>query len=399
MPGVIKDELLDAQLMRAMSYAPYGGADVGECFAIGERINKADLDLWFSAWNEAAQKIRAAADESAKAGNRASARDGYLRASNYLRTAASMLIGAPVDDRFREAMHQQIETFRLGAQLFDLPPDILEIPYEGTTLPGYFFRASDDGKPRPTLILTDGYDGTVEELYFATGAEALRRGYNVLAFDGPGQGSVILDQGIVFRPDWENVVIPVVDFALTIPEIDAKKLVLVGWSFGGYLAPRAAASEHRLAACVSDCGPYDLWEAAQAKFPPPLIEQIKKGNRVGEVITEKLLDYVEKKPTAGWAIRRNLWVHGFDDMLDFLKVCNQYSLKGREADIACPTFVCNTDVDDLSSNAKEFFDKLTCEKEFVTFKAADGAGAHCEIGGRLQYHQRVFEWLERVLPN
>ena len=62
------------------------------------------------------------------------------------------------------------------------------IPYAGTTLPGYFFRAGPEPDPRPTVILTGGYDGTAEELYFSNGAAALARGYNVLAFDGPGQG-------------------------------------------------------------------------------------------------------------------------------------------------------------------------------------------------------------------
>ncbi len=102
---------------------------------------------------------------------------------------------------------------------------------------------------------------------FASGAAALRRGYNVLAFDGPGQGAVILEQGVPFRPDWETVVKVVVDYALTLPEVDPVKLVLLGWSFGGYLAPRAAAKEHRLATCISDCGPYDLGEASMERVP------------------------------------------------------------------------------------------------------------------------------------
>ncbi|MER6010096.1 alpha/beta hydrolase family protein [Streptomyces bluensis] len=70
-------------------------------------------------------------------------------------------------------------------------------------------------------------------------AGALRRGYNVIAFDGPGQGSTVREQGLHFRPDWEAVVTPVVDFALTVPEAEAERLVLIGMSVGGYLAPRA----------------------------------------------------------------------------------------------------------------------------------------------------------------
>lgn len=400
MAMITKDDLFDAQLLRAASYAAYGAADLGECLAIGKRIDKVDGGLWFDEWNKAAQAIRSAADASAQQGSTASARDGYFRASNYLRTAALFLMGTPVDDRYLRALREQTETFRLGAEFLEHKPDIVEIPYEDTTLPGYFFRASDDGKPRATMILTDGYDGTVEELYFASGAEALRRGYNVLAFDGPGQGSVIAEQGIPFRPDWEKVVAPVVDFALTLPEVDPSKLVLNGWSFGGYLAPRAASSERRLAACISDCGPYDLWDATAARLPGPMVSQLRSGgsNKVAKVMVDKLLQYVESKPSMGWALRRNVYVHGVDDITEFFAMADQYTLKGFESDIRCPTFVCNTDEDDLSSNAKVFYDKLTCPKKFVTFKAADGAGAHCEIGGRLQFHQQVFDWLDEVLP-
>jgi hypothetical protein len=49
------------------------------------------------------------------------------------------------------------------------------------------------------VILTGGYDGTAEELYFANCAAALAGGYNVLAFDGPGQGAALVQQGLVMR--------------------------------------------------------------------------------------------------------------------------------------------------------------------------------------------------------
>ena len=84
-------------------------------------------------------------------------------------------------------------------------------------------------------------------MYFAHAPAAIRRGYNVLLFDGPGQGRNLIKDGIHIRPDWENVVRPVIDYALTRPEIDPDKIVLAGWSFGGFLAPRAAAlrASHR----------------------------------------------------------------------------------------------------------------------------------------------------------
>ena len=81
-----------------------------------------------------------------------------------------------------------------------------------------------------------------------TAAPALERGYNCLTFEGPGQGGVIRKQKIPFRHDWERVVTPVVDYALTRSEvIDPTCIALMGISMGGYLAARAAAFEHRIA--------------------------------------------------------------------------------------------------------------------------------------------------------
>lgn len=104
-----------------------------------------------------------------------------------------------------------------------------------------------------------------------------------------------------------------------------------------------------------------------------------------------------KKPTAGWALRRNLLVHGVSDPIEFFRLAPEYTLKGREQLITCPTLVCAAEGDDLSARARRLLDALTCEKEYVEFRAADGAGEHCESGARTLFHQRAFDWLDAVL--
>jgi alpha-beta hydrolase superfamily lysophospholipase len=101
-----------------------------------------------------------------------------------------------------------------------------------------------------------------------------------LTFEGPGQGGVIRKQKIPFRHDWEKVVTPVVDYALTTrtKEIDPNKIALMGISMGGYLAARVAAFEHHISACILYNGVYDGYDAFVSSFPKSLLTAIENGN-------------------------------------------------------------------------------------------------------------------------
>lgn len=233
------------------------------------------------------------------------------------------------------------------------------------SLPGYFFRAADDAGPRATVILTGGYDSTVEELYLTNGAAALARGYNVLAFDGPGQGGALIQQHLTLRPDWENVITPVVNYALTRSDVDPPRIALIGPSLGAHLAPRAASEEHRLAACIADCGAYDLHAAFLRRLPAPLAASVRRGSRTGERALRALLGFLITKPTAGWALRRGLLVHGVEDPMDFVASLRAFTLASRAERINCPTWVCSAEGDEISESAPELFAALMCEKEYV----------------------------------
>ena len=225
------------------------------------------------------------------ASNSASARRlAYWRASSYYRTAGVMLIAAPLDPRLVESSHLQTATFQRGAALMEQPPEIIEIPFEDTTLPGYFFAVDDSERSRATVILTGGYDSTKEEGYFYNAAAALARGYNALVFDGPGQGAVLVDQGVPLRADWENVVTPVVDYAITRPDVDPARVALIGPSLGAHLAPRAASAEHRLAACIADCGVFDMYASFLSRLPGPLRSGFEAGHHTSSLDPKSLKD-------------------------------------------------------------------------------------------------------------
>ncbi len=392
------DPLFERFAFRALSHAPYGGADFGECFATASQITPGDGDSWFRAWSATADRVCEIADACAAAGHAVSAREAWLRASNYHRTAWLPLFGAPVDPRLVEAFDREAGAFARAAALMTPAVEAVEIPYEGTTLPGYFHRADDSGLPRPTLIATNGYDATVHEAHFAHAVAAVRRGYHCLTFDGPGQGRPLIHQGLVFRPDWEAVVGPVVDYALTRPEVDPQRIALIGWSFGGYLAPRAASGEHRLAACIADPGQWDLLEALRTFLPldPAARERLPQ---ITPADLEAFEALVRSDPYLHWTFRRALWVHGLDSIADYLRIAGDYSLRGRAEKIRCPTFVAWAEADPIARFAEQLHAALRCPRTLVRFTTAEGAGGHCEETARSLFHQRAYDWLEAVFAS
>ncbi len=394
---VLDDPYFDAQWLRTAGHSGAGGAELGECLAVAGAIRGSDIESWYAAWLAMGERLLARAAESRAAGHHVSARGAYLRASNYLRTAYTFLMGPTADPRIASAYRQHREAFGSAAALMQPAPERITIPYDGGALNGYLFRASSDGARRPTLIINGGYDSTAEELYLFSGAAAVARGYTCIVFDGPGQGDAIIERGIVFRPDWEAVVTPVVDVALRRPEVDPKRIALMGLSFGGYLAPRAASAERRLAACIADPGEYSLREELESRMPAFVARQLDGGSRQLIWVLDRVLRRRLRHPTAGWVLRRGLWVHGVNTPLELVRLMGDYSLRGRAERITCPTLVCSAEKDEIGVTARKLFDALTCEKEFVTFTAAEGAGAHCESGARAVFNQRALDWLDRVL--
>ena len=393
----LKDDLLDAQLVRAVGAAVYGGADLGECLVAAREIDESDPGSWYRAWHGLGDRVHQLARREDEAGRRVSARGAYLRACTYYRTAGVMLTGVPKDRRLVESNAQQTQAFRAAAALMDPPAEVLAIPYENTTLPGYFFAVDGSGAPRPTVLLTGGYDGTCEELYFFNGAAALARGYNVLAFDGPGQGGALLQQGLVIRPDWEAAVTPVVDYLVSREDVDPGRIALIGLSLGAHLAPRAAAYEHRLAAVMADCGAFDLHGGFLARLPRRLADGYRANSKWARAVLAVVLKRMAKAPSAGWALRRGQLVHGVQSPLAYLDSLAPYSLAEHAGRISCPAWVCNAEDDDIGASAPQLVAALKSPVEFVTFRRADGAGDHCEQAARTLYHAKAFGWLDALL--
>lgn len=397
MEFIFKDEAFKFETLRAAGFAGDAGADIGEVLVTTAQIPEGDEDAWTAAWKATAERTAKRGEASLEVGDTVSAREAFFRASSYYRSAEFYRRKDPLNDP------QVLELSRLSKDylvkagaLLDGPFREVTIPYQDGEMPGYLFLVDDSGEPRPTVIYTNGFDSTREEGYFVVGAAALRRGYNFLAYDGPGQGWMIRENKVPYRPDWENVLGPVVDYALSVPEIDDNKIVHLGYSLGGYLVARYAAYDHRSAAIVCDDG-LTTFYASYPPIPPATLHLIEEG-RDTEAIP--LLEAMIADDTnARWGLENGVWVNGVADFPEYVRSTADYTLTVDDIHkIQTPVLVLEGEDDKVfAGQAAKLAAELRAPHEHVVMRDADGAGQHCHEGAMYLLHQTVFNFLAKTL--
>jgi dienelactone hydrolase len=391
-------EQFNFELQAALGGVVYGCGDVGELLATADRIVDGDADSWCREWIATARRVDAIAEQCAAAGHRLSARAAFLRASAYYAQALSAVDGTA------DPAALLLPTFRAHRRCFDAfcarldpPADRLAIPYEGTTLPGYWFRPDASGRARPTLILNNGSDGPVTSLWPALGAGAVARGYNALVFDGPGQQSMLFERGVPFRHDWERVITPIVDVLLGRPEVDPARVALYGISQGGYWVPRALAFEHRLAAGIADPGVYDAFQPWWEALPGELRRLLDAGDR------ERFDQAMEEGMRAATPAQRQNWAwrakpYGKQSAYDVFAEARKYTLEGVADRITTPLLITDPEGEQFwPGQSERLYRALPGPKRLVGFTAAEGADRHCEPLARSLVEQRCFDWLDETL--
>lgn len=391
------NESFSYEALRAAGYSNYGGADLGEVIAVCSKIRPGNEDDWLREWQGAAEWAVSNAEFSKSVQNKESAYHGYLRASNYFRTAEFFRRENVDKDKISQSLYERSETAFVEAMgLSTFSYESISIPYEGTSLPGYFVSPDSSKKPRRTIIFNGGFDSTMSEGWFAIGAAAIARGYNFLAFDGPGQGAAIRRQHLHFRPDWENVLTPVVDYAVTRMDIDADAIVIFGWSMGGFLVARGATQEHRARAIILDDGVYDFGSAFRAQ-QPSFIQKLVELRY--DSIVNPIFHCVQSLSTGvRWALRNGKWTFGVASPAELSRVVNRYTLEGISQHITTPCLILDAENDHfLRGQPEELRRNLNCEHKFVSLRTDEGGDAHCHQGSFFRLHQVVFDFLESQL--
>ncbi|WP_426502335.1 alpha/beta hydrolase family protein [Dactylosporangium sp. McL0621] len=328
---------------------------------------------FMAAWTAVAEDLAAQAGADEKAGHRRTAGQKYRRATNYLVQAERMQSAHDPDRNvvYRRCLDLQQKVF----DLIDPATTRVAVPFEGTTLPAYFTNA---GGTAPCIVMWNGLDSTKEHMYASGFAEELAaRGISTLMVDCPGSGEALRLQGLTARVSTEDWAAACVDYLQGRDDVDPGRIGLVGWSLGGYYAPRAAAFEPRLALCVAWGANHD-WGAVQRR----------RLEREGENPVPHYWDHV-------------LWVWGETDLDTFIGKAEAVNLDGVVERIAVPFLVVHGENDrqiPLRYAHRSYEQAVNSpRRELRVFTAAEGGAEH--IGLDHLSHVSVFiaDWIADVL--
>jgi hypothetical protein len=383
----------DFQLVRAMGTQTYGGAEIGECLSTARKIVNNDTESWFREWDAIGSRINMLGDGYLANGDKVSAREAFQRANCYYRSAEFFL--ERNDPRHRETWQNARSSFQKAAVLFDVPIEIIEIPYQDISLPAYFVPGSSTGDKCPTLLLMGGFDSSVEELYYFGGAAGARRGYNVLQFEGPGQRTTAhMHPGSLYQPDYEIPVSTVVDYAITRSDVDADKLAFAGFSLGGNLGARVGLYEKRISACIVNSLLTDLREAFLGLLGLELTNDFVSQDDIDKITNETT------SPVLAWIGREAEWRFGTKNLPEFFELLRDYDLSSTIENISIPFLSIASigegpHIVDYTRHIQNI--GKTNMTGIILDGEVDGADAHCHINNLSRMHAEMYGWLDKVL--
>ncbi len=362
------------QIVKGM--APYGAIAMEEVDRVGRRLrareHERDPDLaWKEEWQAMADRVARVADAAAAEGRTITAGHHYMRAANYYYSA----------ERFIPPGEEKLAMYRPAlrcwhAALERLHPEIerVEVPYAGTSLPAYFLEAPGAGRKR-TVVLFDGMDNAKEMSVIFAGLDFAKRGINTLAIDGPGQSEALRLREIYSRPDYEVAGMAAYDYVASRPEVDPGKVVVMGYSFGGYHAPRIVGFDKRYAGGVAFGAMHWDMHAWQADIKAKLAADPKSSFS---------------------SVFQFRWVLGAPDNATALEWARQFTLEGVAQRIACPFLILHGETDRIVplESAKVLYEKIGSKnKTLKIFTAEEGGTEHCQVDHRQLGVDYIGDWI------
>jgi pimeloyl-ACP methyl ester carboxylesterase len=342
-------------------------------------ISEGDPQSWYTAWEATAERVLALAERTREPLSKGG---GYMRASTYQRMAEFLL---PPDDPKRPGSLEKISSsFFKGLDTLGVRYERLTVPYGGRNLRALYFPGPQGAETKPLIMFGGGFDSILEEYYPNIAEAALKRGYSVLTYEGPGQGQALRKYGLTYTAEWEKPVAATLDEFLQ-THAKPSSIVLIGMSMGGYFAPRAAAFEERIDGVVAYDTMYDF------------------GAVLGPIVAAAKNPLAMNNILVSWAYRNALWTMGTKDADETIRASAEYTL-APVADRIRQDVLILVGAEDhfvpLQQTAD--FEKALVNARSVTTRIFDrqsGGAGHCQPGALTLYHAALFDWLLEKFPS
>jgi dienelactone hydrolase len=363
------------QIVKGM--VPWAAAAMAEIDLVIHRLRAREHDgdpdrAWKEEWERMGDQVAKIADAAEAEGRRITAGNNYMRAGNYYYSAERFVTPGPE----KEAVYQKAwRCYRAALQRLHPNVEFVDVPYEGQSLPAYFMKAPGVTGRAPTVVLFDGMDNCKEMSVIFAGLEFAKRGIHTLAIDGPGQGETQRLRKIHSRPDYEVPGTAAYEYVAARGDVDPGRVAVMGYSFGGYQAPRIVAFEKRYAACVAlGAMHWSLYEW-QADVKARLARDAKTSF------------------TSNFQFR---WVVGAPDNDTALEWAKRFTLEGVADRIECPVLILHGENDRIVplKEAKTLYERIGSKRKHLKiFTVEEGAAEHCQVDHRQLGIDYVGDWL------
>ncbi|MCC7345946.1 MAG: prolyl oligopeptidase family serine peptidase [Variibacter sp.] len=361
-----------------LGMAAYGGTDISELHKIGRMLQgKApdDDEAWFDACFRVADEVRGHAERFRASGHTVSAASFYARASHYFQMAERFR--TPKDAKALDSYRQGVDCFHQFAALTDVTIELVEVPFEGGSLPGYFVHAQN-AKPGPTpcAVYFDGLDVTKEIQYLRGVPDLIKRGISCLVMDGPGTGEAIRFRGLHLRHDYEKAGSACVDYLEQRGDVDPKRIGIVAISLGGYYAPRCASLEPRFAACIAWGAIWDYHGTWKRRVDA---------------------NFKASMSVPGHHI---MWILGVDSVEEALRRLEPFQLDGVVQKMRCPFLIVHGEDDEqvpLKDARALYAASGSPDKTLRVFTAEEGGAQHCQRDYLTLGVSTMWSWFEDKL--
>ena len=317
-------------------------------------------------------RLEKVAERAAAEGRQHTAGNYYLRAGMYYFTGERFI---PPGALKREVGRKALELQQAGLLRRYPNMEKVEVPFEGRSLPALFLRAPGASGRVPTVVVFDGMDNCKEMSVLFNGLEFAHRGWNTLAIDGPGQGESLRLRDMYARHDYEGAGAAAYDFVAQRPDVDPRKVVVMGYSFGGYYAARVAAFEPRYCAGVAFAALH--WDLAAWQ------REIKRRHEQEPANTAQ----------SNFHFR---WIMGCETMDQAIEKAEKFSLVDIAPRITMPFLIVHCDQDRTVpvASAYKLYDAIgSTRKHLKVLTAEDGTRYHVQADNRQVAVDCIADWI------